>query len=76
MSWDTSNLAVLGLGFVLGIKHAMDPDHVVAITTFAGKEHRLGRSCAIGLFWGLGHALALSIAGLIVIGLKIPFGFP
>jgi hypothetical protein len=67
-----SSLLVLGMGFVLGLKHATDPDHIVAVTTFIGKERRLVRGCAIGLFWGLGHTLALSIVGLIVIGLKIP----
>src|SRR6476620_7967770 len=66
------DLAVLGLGFILGLKHATDPDHVVAVTTFLGKERQLRRACRIGLFWGLGHTIALSIAGLVVIGLKIP----
>jgi ABC-type nickel/cobalt efflux system permease component RcnA len=69
---DTSNLLVLGLGFVLGLKHATDPDHIVTVTTFLGEERHLRRACAIGLFRGLGHTIALSIAGLIVIGLKIP----
>ena len=63
----TSNLLVLGLGFVLGLKHATDPDHIVAVTTFLGEERHLRRACAIGLFWGLGHTIALSIAGLMVI---------
>ena len=69
---DTSNLLVLGLGFVLGLKHATDPDHIVAVTTFLGHERQLRRACGIGLFWGLGHTIALSIAGLVVVGLKIP----
>ena len=69
---DSSNLLVLGLGFVLGLKHATDPDHVVAVTTFLGEERHLRRACRIGLFWGLGHTIALSTAGLLVIGLKIP----
>lgn len=69
---DTSNLLVLGLGFVLGLKHATDPDHIVAVTTFLGEERHLRRACTIGLFWGLGHTIALSIAGLMVVGLKIP----
>jgi hypothetical protein len=68
----SSDLLVLGLGFVLGLKHATDPDHIVAVTTFLGRERQLRRACGIGLFWGLGHTIALSIAGLVVIGLKIP----
>ena len=70
--YEMSILLVLGIGFVLGLKHATDPDHIVAVTTFIGKEKRIARGCAIGLFWGLGHTLALSIVGLAVVGLKIP----
>ncbi len=70
--FETSILLVLGIGFVLGLKHATDPDHIVAVTTFIGKEKRIARGCAIGLFWGLGHTLALSIVGVAVVGLKIP----
>ncbi|HYR91764.1 MAG TPA: urease accessory protein UreH [Terriglobia bacterium] len=69
---ETSLLFVLGVGFVLGLKHATDPDHIVAVTTFVGKERSLGRACTIGLCWGLGHTLALSLAGFLVIGLRIP----
>jgi len=64
-------LAVLGLGLFLGLKHATDADHVVAVTTFVSQESSLLRSCWIGAFWGVGHTLSLSIAGLIVIGLKV-----
>jgi len=69
---ESSDLLVLGLGFILGLKHATDPDHIVAVTTFLGKERQLRRACGIGLFWGLGHTIALAIAGIVVIGLKIP----
>ena len=69
---ETSKIAVLGLGFILGLKHATDPDHIVAVTTFLGEERQIRRACKIGTFWGLGHAIALSLAGLLVIGLKIP----
>jgi hypothetical protein len=69
---ESSNMAVLGLGFLLGLKHATDPDHIIAVSTFIGKERQLRRACGIGLFWGLGHTIALSVAGLIVLGLRIP----
>jgi len=65
------DLFVLGLGFVLGLKHATDPDHVVAVTTFVGKERHLSRACSIGLFWGVGHTVALSLAGFLVVGMRI-----
>jgi hypothetical protein len=69
---DGSNAAVLGLGFILGLKHATDPDHIVAVSTFVGRQRQLRRACAIGLFWGAGHTIALTIAGLLVLGLRIP----
>ncbi|HET9216063.1 MAG TPA: hypothetical protein VFR18_03740, partial [Terriglobia bacterium] len=55
--------AILGLGFLLGLKHATDADHVVAVTTFVSRERSLLRSCWIGLFWGTGHTLSLAVAG-------------
>jgi ABC-type nickel/cobalt efflux system permease component RcnA len=68
---EPSAAALLALGFVLGLKHATDPDHVVAVTTFVSEEKSLLRSCWIGAFWGAGHTFSLAIAGLAVILLKI-----
>ena len=64
-------LFVLGLGLVLGLKHATDADHIVAVTTFVSEQRSILRSCWIGAFWGLGHTISLAIAGLAVIGLKV-----
>jgi ABC-type nickel/cobalt efflux system permease component RcnA len=64
-------VAVLSLGLFLGLKHATDADHVVAVTTFVSQESSIVRSCWIGAFWGLGHTLSLAIAGVLVIGLKV-----
>ncbi len=68
----TSSLAaILALGFILGLKHATDADHVVAVTTFVSEQKSLVRSCWIGAFWGAGHTFSLAVAGLAVILLKI-----
>lgn len=67
----SSLAAILALGFVLGLKHATDADHVVAVTTFVSEQKSLLRSCWIGAFWGAGHTLSLAIAGVAVILLKI-----
>ena len=64
-------IAVLGLGLFLGLKHATDADHVVAVTTFVSQSSSILRSCWIGVFWGLGHTLSLAVAGILVIGLKV-----
>jgi len=66
-----SLVAILGLGFVLGLKHATDADHVVAVTTFVSQERSLLRSCWIGLFWGTGHTLSLALAGTFILLFKI-----
>jgi len=67
-----SGYFVIGLGFVLGLKHATDADHIAAITTIIGEQRRLSRAFAIGASWGLGHTLALALIGIAVIELKIP----
>ena len=68
---ESSLFIVLSLGFLLGLKHATEADHVVAVTTFVSRERSLLRSCWIGLFWGAGHTLSLATAGSIILLLKI-----
>lgn len=63
-------LATLGLGFVLGLKHAFDSDHLVAVSTIVTRERSPWRSLWIGLFWGLGHTFTLLLVGLVVLGMK------
>src|SRR5947209_19222188 len=62
---------VLGLGFILGLRHALDPDHLVAISTIAGEHKSLKKASLVGTFWGLGHTASLLIAGIAVIILKL-----
>jgi len=64
-------LSVLGLGFVLGMKHALDPDHMVAVSTIVSESRSVRRSSLIGTFWGLGHTLSLLCASVVVIALKV-----
>ncbi len=64
-------LSFLLLGFLLGVKHALDADHVVAISTIATENRSLKRSCAVGFCWGLGHTAVLLVAGLAVLGLHL-----
>jgi high-affinity nickel-transport protein len=62
-----SILSLLVLGFALGVRHATDPDHVVAVTTIAAGERSLRRASAIGALWGLGHSVTiLAVGGAIV----------
>ncbi|MFJ5763671.1 sulfite exporter TauE/SafE family protein [Neobacillus sp. NPDC093182] len=63
-------LSVLALGFVLGIKHAIEPDHVIAVSTIASQSKKLFRSSLAGVFWGIGHTATLFIMGIILILMK------
>src|SRR5258705_5291512 len=56
-------LSMAFLGFFLGMRHATDPDHVVAVTTFVSRERRVGRGGGIGMLWGLGHTVTILLVG-------------
>src|SRR2546421_503867 len=62
-----SIVSLLALGFVLGLKHAVDADHLAAVSTIASERRSLFRSSLVGALWGLGHTLALMVAGIAVI---------
>jgi len=63
----------LVLGIVLGLKHAFDPDHVVAVSTIVGEYRNPLRSFWVGISWGLGHTTTLFLAGIVIIVLKKKF---
>lgn len=68
---DSEFFTVLGLGFLLGARHALDPDHVAAVSTMLSRRPSLQASGLIGFSWGFGHTVVLLLAGLAVILLKI-----
>jgi ABC-type nickel/cobalt efflux system permease component RcnA len=68
---DTSLIAALGLGFLLGVRHALDADHVAAVSTFVSQDRSVLRSCLRGTFWGIGHTAALLAAGVAVVAFKL-----
>jgi sulfite exporter TauE/SafE len=67
---EISLLSVLALGLVLGIKHAIEPDHIIAVSTLASESNKLWRSSLAGVFWGIGHTLTLFVVGMVLIVLK------
>lgn len=69
-----SPLALLTLGFFLGMRHATDADHVVAVTTIVYREPTARGAVRIGALWGLGHTVTILVVGgaIIVFGLVIP----
>jgi high-affinity nickel-transport protein len=66
-----SFLAVLLLGFVLGVRHAADPDHVVAVSTIVTRSRSLARAAAVGALWGVGHTATILLVGGAIILFKI-----
>lgn len=65
-----SPLTTLGLGLVLGLKHAFDSDHLIAVSSIVARERSPWRSLWVGLSWGLGHTLTLLVIGLLVLELE------
>jgi high-affinity nickel permease len=66
--------SILALGFFLGMRHATDPDHVIAVTTIITRQRRISRAALTGIVWGLGHTITIFVVGaaIIVFELVIP----
>lgn len=67
-------LTITILGFFLGMRHATDPDHVVAVTTIVSRERSMFHASIIGALWGLGHTITILLvgSGMILFKLTIP----
>jgi sulfite exporter TauE/SafE len=73
---DSSYLTILGLGFILGLRHALDTDHLAAVSTVLAERPSLRASGLVGLSWGLGHTAVLLVVGVIVLVLRVPIPDP
>ena len=67
----TTLLAIMTLGFFLGMRHATDPDHVVAVTTIVSRERTMLHAATIGALWGIGHTVTIFAVGSAIILLKL-----
>ena len=69
-----SFFSIIALGFFLGMRHATDPDHVIAVTTIVTRQRSLASSAMVGVYWGIGHTLTIFAVGsaIILFGLVIP----
>jgi ABC-type nickel/cobalt efflux system permease component RcnA len=67
-------LAILALGFFLGMRHATDPDHVIAISTIVARQPSIRGAALVGAVWGLGHTLTILVVGggIVLLGWVIP----
>jgi ABC-type nickel/cobalt efflux system permease component RcnA len=67
-------LSIIALGFFLGMRHATDPDHVIAVTTIVSRQRSIRQAALIGILWGVGHTITILIVGsaIILFGIVIP----
>jgi high-affinity nickel-transport protein len=67
-------LPLLALGFLLGLKHATDADHVVAVSTIVSRERSLRGAAFVGAMWGVGHTVTVALVGgaIVLLGLVVP----
>jgi high-affinity nickel permease len=67
-------MSLLMLGFFLGMRHATDADHVIAVSTIVVRQRRVGAAAWIGALWGVGHTFTILAVGsaIILFGLVIP----
>ncbi|MCS6884262.1 MAG: hypothetical protein RMM17_08425 [Acidobacteriota bacterium] len=63
--------AAVGLGFVLGLRHALDTDHVVAVSTIVSEQTDWYRAGLVGAIWGLGHTASLFLMAILVLVFKL-----
>lgn len=73
---DASYVTILGFGFVLGLRHALDTDHLVAVSTVLAERPSWRASSLVGLSWGVGHTAVLLLVGAIVLILRVPIPSP
>jgi len=67
-------LSIIALGFFLGMRHATDPDHVIAVSTIVSRHRSVVQAAAVGILWGIGHTITILIVGggIVVFGWVIP----
>src|SRR6266853_1196657 len=69
-----SFFSIIAIGFFLGMRHATDPDHVIAVSTIVSRQRSIKLAALIGVLWGVGHTITILIVGaaIILFGLAIP----
>lgn len=70
-------LTIVGVGFLVGFRHAFEPDHLAAVTTLATRDRGLGHAARLGVAWGVGHTASVAVVAvaLIVLGIHVPEAF-
>jgi hypothetical protein len=68
--------SILCFGFLLGMRHAFDADHIVAVSTIVSRKRSIGAAALTGICWGAGHGLTMLVVGgaIVVSGFAVPKG--
>ena len=74
ISPDATFFAILLLGLTAGLLHAIEADHIAAVTTIVTERKKLFSAALVGGFWGIGHTITLLFFGLLAILLKMQIG--
>jgi hypothetical protein len=64
-------LTIVALGFVLGMRHACDADHVVAISTLVARHRNISGAALVGAIWGVGHTITIMVVGVAIIAFSV-----
>ncbi len=68
---EASTISILTFGFLLGLKHAVEADHVAAMSTIASEHSSILRSSIVGAWWGIGHTISLLAVGTAIVFMHI-----
>jgi ABC-type nickel/cobalt efflux system permease component RcnA len=68
---EVSVISMLLFGFALGLKHAIEADHIAAVSTIVSEHASIVRSTFVGAFWGIGHTISLLVAGALIVFLHL-----
>jgi sulfite exporter TauE/SafE len=68
---ELSTVSILAIGFALGLQHAVEADHLAAVSTIVSEKKSLLTASIVGGFWGLGHTVSLLAIGAAVIFFKV-----
>lgn len=67
----TGLLTIVAFGFVLGMRHACDADHVVAVSTIVARHRSIGGAALVGAIWGVGHTITILVVGIGIIAFSV-----
>src|SRR5262245_31034330 len=59
-----------GIGSLLGLRHALEPDHLAAVSTLVSRERSSYKAALLGAWWGLGHTLSLLVATTVLVAAR------